>query len=795
MGVGAVSSDQAREFQEQGIQAAKAGQKDQARKFLQQAIRLEPRNETTWLWLASVAKDNRERLLCLQKVLQINPDNEMGVKAVRALGIDPEQLAPRGKTIQDSLASDEAVAEGPGVPMPAPDDIEAVRGDAEAIAAAYLQLPDMGDIVWEAKPKRRAGERELTMLRLQVGAMITLFLAIVGGGLIYAVMNVPQVQIVLFGASSTPIPPSRTPTSTATNTPGFTPTPSPTRDFTSEPTFTASPTVYDEVTPWPTGVLNRTPTVTPFDLPDRPSNEISRAIQMVAENGAEGAEESLPYLESARQQVEGTGAIFSPNPYYFQARNLMILGRDAEAFDALNEAQRRLDTGGVRAEDMDAYRTLIDLGFAESHLEMARRALEQADRATAVTHLEQARVRTQAVRAINPNMATAYVVEAEAHRLEAHYEQAIAILEDAYNYPALLDDQAIAIARGRVYLEWGNALSRQQGRAADAWTRYNQAAYAGYYAVYINPFNEEAHQLRIETAIAMGDIGLAAIRCEDYLFYVPNSAEAYRLFGDVRVAQGNTDIALYIYTQALQSEGTDEVFARTHISRAELYTSHRRFVLALDDLNAAIALRDLLATRALRLPVAYAAGAYDIAQEDAEALLDKELLTNSEIYLIQARILVDTATRRRDYERALALLNQVGNDIPAALVPYASEYRARAHYGMGNYADALEEINRALAHTQTGSRHYLHGLIFEASGAENDALAEYQWVLTWDEVYRYPFTGEVRARIQGIADARLKLSQDATATSVAATLQAEMTAEATGEVTPEATPEATPGGG
>jgi tetratricopeptide (TPR) repeat protein len=107
-----VSNEEARELQEQGIQAAKAGQKDEARRLLQQALRIEPRNDTTWLWLASVARDQRERLVCLQKVLQINRDNEMALKAVRAMGIDPDQLRPQRPTIDESLAAEDAVVSG-----------------------------------------------------------------------------------------------------------------------------------------------------------------------------------------------------------------------------------------------------------------------------------------------------------------------------------------------------------------------------------------------------------------------------------------------------------------------------------------------------------------------------------------------------------------------------------------------------------------------------------------------------------------------------------------------------------
>ena len=89
-----MASDRARELRERGIQAAKAGQKDQARQLLQQSLKLDPRNEAAWLWLASVARDKRERMLSLQKLLEVNPNNETARKALQALESEAAPAAP-----------------------------------------------------------------------------------------------------------------------------------------------------------------------------------------------------------------------------------------------------------------------------------------------------------------------------------------------------------------------------------------------------------------------------------------------------------------------------------------------------------------------------------------------------------------------------------------------------------------------------------------------------------------------------------------------------------------------------
>ncbi|MBC8098597.1 MAG: tetratricopeptide repeat protein, partial [Armatimonadetes bacterium] len=125
-----MSSEQ---FREQGIAAAKARQPDEARRLLQQALRLNPGDALAWLYLASVAKDTKERLVYLQKVLEIDPDNDLAQKAVRALGIAPEQLL-QAKPGTSAPAAPPKPAPAPPPPKPA-----AVQ------PPSYLDDLDMGD--------------------------------------------------------------------------------------------------------------------------------------------------------------------------------------------------------------------------------------------------------------------------------------------------------------------------------------------------------------------------------------------------------------------------------------------------------------------------------------------------------------------------------------------------------------------------------------------------------------------------------------------------------------------------
>jgi tetratricopeptide (TPR) repeat protein len=272
---------------------------------------------------------------------------------------------------------------------------------------------------------------------------------------------------------------------------------------------------------------------------------------------------------------------------------------------------------------------------------------------------------------------------------------------------------------------------------------------------------EPAHLLRIQAALAQNDPGLAVIYSQQYLFYYPGSVQGYILLGDARVREGNTDLALAAYDQALQGEDTNPFLIDALIARADIYNEQRRYDLAREDLTRALQLSDdnptltaddVLQIQAARMQAAYDARNFATAQEDADDLLGSGVLADAEIQLLQARILVDEASGDGDYSDALDILTTIGNALPGDLQPIADEYRARAHFNLGQNGDALNAIDRALADGETGSRHYLRGQILEEMDEPEEALREYEWVLTWGEVYPYSFLPDAQARVEALRE-------------------------------------------
>jgi ribosomal protein L40E len=81
---------------ERGIEAARAGEERRAHDILIHVIELDQRNEKAWLWLSSVVETTADRIVCLENVLTINPDNSHAAAGLQRLRRQPlDSMAPR----------------------------------------------------------------------------------------------------------------------------------------------------------------------------------------------------------------------------------------------------------------------------------------------------------------------------------------------------------------------------------------------------------------------------------------------------------------------------------------------------------------------------------------------------------------------------------------------------------------------------------------------------------------------------------------------------------------------------
>lgn len=734
-----MANDEARALRQQGIAAAKAGQKDEARSLLQQAIRLEPNSEAGWMWLASVARDQRERVFALQKLLELNPGNATARQALDTLltaaGDAPPSAtparAPALPTAPDATAApapsasadtSQAFTEDPsavGVPLPGAEAVAAAERRAAELIHDHLARNEAPAVNWTPKTRGRAGERDFTVLRLQIAAVVALAVfVLIGLGLVVVNTNA-DVRALVFAPTATF---TYTPTSTPSPTPGVTPTPSPEPRV--PPTETPVPPVY-----MAGADLYNLPQATAIYPPilDRPLEQAVVAL----DRGRSAA--ALPTLAAERRLTQNE---FRAQPYYYEARALIAEGELADARVLLEEAEERI-TGRTANTD----RALIESGFAQLALAEAEAAEAANQRSRVRAGLEEAAERAASATELDARLPEPYIVQSRVLRRDRDFDAALEILNAGLDQRALPSNVDLLVEKGRVYLD------QREYDLADA-----QAALA----LYIDPRTAPAHELRIAASMAENRPGAAVLQIQDYLHYLPGSAQAWRLLGDARRAEGNDDLALVAYSQALAGDDPD-VERDVLVARAELYAAHGRWDLAREDLTDALALHDDPAIRARRMIAAYRAGRYAVAADDAEALAETDVLPEAELDLWTAMILVDgadgdSAAPYRQALNLLAPLTSSESDLPGALRPAVNEYLARAHLGGNDPDTALGFINQALQAGETPARHLVRGLIFEAQDEIDAARQEYGWVLTLNDIAPVAAAAKAAERLDALAD-------------------------------------------
>ncbi len=78
-----------------GIAASRRGDRATARRLLEEVVHADENNELAWMWLASAVTNMNERRACLERALEINPNNQRAKDAMERLGVKAG-ATPRG---------------------------------------------------------------------------------------------------------------------------------------------------------------------------------------------------------------------------------------------------------------------------------------------------------------------------------------------------------------------------------------------------------------------------------------------------------------------------------------------------------------------------------------------------------------------------------------------------------------------------------------------------------------------------------------------------------------------------
>jgi len=748
-----MAQEQAKQFLQQGIAAARAGRPDIARDILQQAIRLDPQNETTWLWLSSVARDDKERLFCLKQILTINPQNEFALKGLRALGV--QTAGPAAPTAPTST-----------IPTVSDDKYGRIQQAVDDFLRRYNPEPDKStEITWGKKTKRRYGEGGAQRLRQVTYAAAALLIVVVVGGGVFLLSTLTggsdsEGTPVAVNATRTPVTPTLTPTPTIGG-----PTPTGIRINGQTPTPSQPPAglvvrgnAYSA--PEPTEIR---PTLNPF-VRGQIAKTNSNAVALYS-NGQ--YQEALAVLENAHQYFDQNQECYASLVYY-EALTQVALDNIDQAERLLEQAQNyQMPPNSIRGEEgyescrMDAPLLLTALGHIrflqgqyDEALVLSQQALDQS-----------------------PALVQASVTKARVLLIQEQYTEALNTLRES---PAWNEgDTNLLVVAAEAKL---SDMSSPANNARDALGYIAQA-------LYVEPLCQPALQLQTRAYLQLAAVetdpgkqqeyyGWAVLSAQTLWLHYASDPAAYLYLAEARIGEQNTDMAETELTRVINAGLPDTSEAQNYVEaayrlRGELYYADGRLNEALMDFEKIVNSTprrdeqhlDLLG-KLLDISLRLEQYLGDNGADGWVARLIAADPENAKVYLLQrARLYVETCTfvdeLDCEYEEMLdvldneILIDQTG--LSPEQIADASSYRAQARYyvtteGRGDdeeqqtaYLQALADINQALAVRETALDHYYRGLILEGLGDESSlsqALREYQWVVYWNTTYAYPFVDE-----------------------------------------------------
>ncbi len=88
---------------QRAIELAQQGDREAAHDLLREVVAQDPKNETAWLWLASVAHTQDERIAALRTALRQNPANDQTRAALEKLGITADLPKAGGLSTTERL--------------------------------------------------------------------------------------------------------------------------------------------------------------------------------------------------------------------------------------------------------------------------------------------------------------------------------------------------------------------------------------------------------------------------------------------------------------------------------------------------------------------------------------------------------------------------------------------------------------------------------------------------------------------------------------------------------------------
>ncbi len=254
-------------------ESIRAGDYGTARLILIETLRLYPNSEDGWLLLSYALEDTEEKLRCLERVLHINPDNQLAHHRIAKLAPSrPIPSAEGPEPVEEEEAPLARLARAMGDEPALPRAMHTMGRDV-----VQPEVPSSAEeAVDEISPEERAEKRKARKKVLAIAGGVFLFFAVLAGGLYVTFGLIDRARATGAALPDTDVP------ATSTAAPTQAPTETQAGGFELPPEWTATPsrTPTSPPTPTPTNTATVSPTPIPPDattsaLMDRINQEVA----------------------------------------------------------------------------------------------------------------------------------------------------------------------------------------------------------------------------------------------------------------------------------------------------------------------------------------------------------------------------------------------------------------------------------------------------------------------------------------------------------------------------------------
>ena len=772
-----MADDQVQKLLQGALKAAREGNAEQARKAFLYVLKVQPTNEVAWMGLATVAQDQREQVIALQKAVDINPQNAKARAALErvlaaqppAAPVVPERMpdepttllptspaAPTEDYSQDYADEEYAEEDYSEDEVEAEDDfMQAITADekAESIPAPFDAVPPTmatppvsapaptSPVLPETPlfshlPLTPPGEEGVPVPKRRVIETVTQQ----GESMINAFLHqemedrliewqrkprgragereITNLRALVGGAAAAfLLVVVGLPLLVYLNSPEY-------QKLVFEPTWTLSPTF----TPTPSNTPGATLTASPTPL------ESSTPTPTLEPSVTPGRVENI-YIPDPTEIYFPPG--IQRSRIIQEVDSLINDGDSDTAVTRLQQEQLAMQQTG----DFMSYYYMAQIQIAQGDLEGAQNTVTEGRRLwqekgpdlyfepmvrvllDRLTYLNlKAEVdRGVPARTLGNQLNDLIESELELINLGGNFDEPYLLLADIYRLAGEYQDALDMLTEaqtGQYRTElFGNTRIRlKKAEILRDMGQFDQALFELDDLLRLNPFEEPALLMRIEIAFEKNNPGLAVIYSEAYQYYYPANVQGYRYMGDAFVLEDKIGLAMVQYTRGLQGDPTDPSYANVLASRAAVYTSQGRDELALADLTQGVDIQPQnMDFRWQRYQLAYRDKDYALASEDLTVLQEAGTITEAQFAILNTRLQMDQEVLDPDgMQQALTALGRLRPaDISPDLQPVMNETIARLEFALGDENDALAALDQALNVEDTASRHVLRGQILQ----------------------------------------------------------------------------------